>query len=122
MTESTATSVRVEEKQQELPWYEQPGAKIRSAGDWWKVAEEDRPCLQQILVICNNPQGVIVEEIRRVFTLAAKLQRERFDPVTTDEMRKWRRYTLKTWRHILVNLFKYLKIADKEGLIERVAE
>jgi hypothetical protein len=108
---SVSTEKKMNKDEKPRPWYEQPGVKIRvSITGAQTQMLIGREMMMEVLTSFDEPNDGTVESARKYLT-----DRLSFPP-DTNRPAAWRH----CFSHIRRNLFKFLKIADRQGLIEQV--
>jgi hypothetical protein len=92
------------------PWYEVEGVRIRAKVDHGSYA--DRPTVAFLLSKLSTSSGLDVPQLRASIDAFIEELKACFVPKPTQAIQEARRCR--------ANLVKFLKIMDKEGLIERV--
>jgi hypothetical protein len=106
-------------KKDDRPWYEQPGVKIRNKYDEDGRLPEIDWSRQGILELLEHVRG----EGRTVDEILQAMSETRDGLLAKDEefLVLWESFesALRRLVHVRRNLFKFLKIADRQGLIEQ---
>jgi hypothetical protein len=102
-----------EEKKDRRPWYEEPGVKIRSAKG--ATVDVNREIMYYLVTLLYHVEtGLDATEIQWAIDQQVSRLRQ------LSQMSAVFKRNVRSYRRCSRHLFKFLKIADKQGLIERV--
>jgi hypothetical protein len=120
---SVSTEKKTNKDEKPRPWYEQPGVKIRSTREAVLEANNSSCIDHLVSMLCHQDEdgcdhGTTIDELQEILWYAREEVMRR--PAPNAVTPKRRREVRQQLYHLSSNLFKFLKIADRQGLIEQV--